>query len=502
MQRSVSIGKYTLESLTAGMYSSPKDLYREYIQNSVDSIDQAIGACILDKNSANITISIDKKNRYISIEDNGLGVPADQCLKRLTDIGNSNKIYSTSRGFRGIGRLAGLSYCEKLSFITSYEGESKKSTLVFDCSRLKQLLIPGQFSEYDLSSVLSEVINYKVAPESSNKHYFKVVLEGVEDIDNILNIEEMKDYLCQVTPLPFNDDTFKWGKEIRDRFKIKGINIGEYNIFIGHENKREKLFKFYTDSFLTDKIKKITDEIKNVEITEIYDEKGNVQAILWYSISNFFGTILDESKKGIRFRKGNILIGDKSTLNSIFKEDRFNGWFQGEIYIIDENLIPNARRDNFEKNSAYIHLTSELSSIGDKLSKIIRNLSNARNDKNSKVLNDAEVLIDRAGKFLKAGFNSQKEKDGLANELLKHKSELEKTNIKDELNINRKVDIFKQLNILANNVKGATNFKILNLSQKLTIEQKKILEKVFEVISDECSKEDSDHLISKIMEKF
>lgn len=31
----VQVGKYTLESLTTGMYSDPKIVYREYIQNSV-----------------------------------------------------------------------------------------------------------------------------------------------------------------------------------------------------------------------------------------------------------------------------------------------------------------------------------------------------------------------------------------------------------------------------------------------------------------------------------
>ena len=30
----VQVGKYTLESLTTGMYSDPKIVYREYIQNS------------------------------------------------------------------------------------------------------------------------------------------------------------------------------------------------------------------------------------------------------------------------------------------------------------------------------------------------------------------------------------------------------------------------------------------------------------------------------------
>ena len=45
----IKIGKFTLETLTTGMYDSPKDIYREYIQNAVDSIDNAIKLGILKK---------------------------------------------------------------------------------------------------------------------------------------------------------------------------------------------------------------------------------------------------------------------------------------------------------------------------------------------------------------------------------------------------------------------------------------------------------------------
>lgn len=40
-------GKFLLEILTRGMYSNPMHIYREYIQNSSDSIDKAIEAGIL-----------------------------------------------------------------------------------------------------------------------------------------------------------------------------------------------------------------------------------------------------------------------------------------------------------------------------------------------------------------------------------------------------------------------------------------------------------------------
>ena len=38
----IVIGKHALESLTTGMYSDPLVVFREYIQNSADAIDEAL----------------------------------------------------------------------------------------------------------------------------------------------------------------------------------------------------------------------------------------------------------------------------------------------------------------------------------------------------------------------------------------------------------------------------------------------------------------------------
>ena len=53
----ISIGKFTLESLTTGMYSEPESCYREYIQNAVDSIDMAIESGLLQLEDSRIEIS-------------------------------------------------------------------------------------------------------------------------------------------------------------------------------------------------------------------------------------------------------------------------------------------------------------------------------------------------------------------------------------------------------------------------------------------------------------
>jgi HSP90 family molecular chaperone len=66
-------GIYLLETLTAGMYNEPLSIYREYIQNAVDSID-----LLNRKNNGRkmkVNIELNPFERSITISDNGSGIP-------------------------------------------------------------------------------------------------------------------------------------------------------------------------------------------------------------------------------------------------------------------------------------------------------------------------------------------------------------------------------------------------------------------------------------------
>ena len=73
------------------------------------------------------------------------------------------------------------------------------------------------------------------------------------------------------------------------------------------------------------------------------------------------------------------LFGDHQTLNVVFKDARFNGWSIGEIFAIDKLLVPNARRDIFEKNPAYFALFEQLMTIAAGITKDVRAASLKRN---------------------------------------------------------------------------------------------------------------------------
>ena len=71
----------------------------------------------------------------------------------------------------------------------------------------------------------------------------------------------------------------------------------------------------------------------------------------WYGISSEMHQIPDgNNSRGIRLRKSNIQIGLENRLDEFHKEEHGNRYFVGEVYAINNELIPNARRDFFIDN--------------------------------------------------------------------------------------------------------------------------------------------------------
>ena len=249
MEHELVIGKYTLESLTNGMYASPLDMFREYIQNSVDSFDDAVAKKLDRDNALRIDINIDGVNKVISIRDNGSGISESEAVATLLDIGNSQKSRSNFRGFRGIGRLAGLSYCDKLTFRTSYSGEKTATIIEFDSALLRNLLLPG--TSGSVKDVIDQIVTIRTEQETPKKRYFEVIMEGIDEEAGLTDTDLVKEYLIQHAPLYF-DDTFKWGRTISEKVRMEGYVIPQYKLYFNDE----KLVKSYQDIFISDRVKK------------------------------------------------------------------------------------------------------------------------------------------------------------------------------------------------------------------------------------------------------
>jgi hypothetical protein len=195
------IGKDVIESLTIGMYDDSRFIYREYIQNAADQIDKARQQGLVE--DGEIHIIIDPTKKIISIEDDATGIEENKVVEILKNIAKSTKQRGVDKGFRGIGRLGGLGYCEKLVFETSFKGESVKSIMTWDAIKLKSI-INNRNQKEEASAVIDAVTSLEKVKEKPEAHYLKVTLLGVTNKD-LLDIKEIRSYLSMVAPVPFSN---------------------------------------------------------------------------------------------------------------------------------------------------------------------------------------------------------------------------------------------------------------------------------------------------------
>ena len=105
-----SIGAFVLESLTVGMYNDAGDVLRGYVQNSMDSLNEAVVTNLITDSEKEIRLILSKDENNISIVDCGVGISTKKAPQTLLSIGQSGKCFGKDTGFRGIGRLAGIGF--------------------------------------------------------------------------------------------------------------------------------------------------------------------------------------------------------------------------------------------------------------------------------------------------------------------------------------------------------------------------------------------------------
>jgi len=363
--RAYVFGANILENLTTGMYKDSKVIYREYIQNACDQIDKAYDRGLLrpsnpdslgNLGSGRIDIWLDTDKRTISIEDNATGICAADFEKTLADIANSDKKLGEDKGFRGIGRLCGLAYCKELVFTSTAEGENIISIMRCDAIKMRELITASEDGKkYTASEVLSSIYKFDSKNTGDKEsHWFKVEMIGINDENtDLLDFTQIKEYLSFVAPVPYQN-TFLFRAEVYKHAKEIGCNIDEYNIFLNGE----QIFKKYKTIFKTSKGE---DEVFNLAFKEIYDSHNHLLAWLWIGVSHFKAIISKECKmRGLRLRKENIQIGSEDALQKLFKEDRGQHYFVGEVFAVSKDLIPNSQRDYFNENTARMEFEKEM----------------------------------------------------------------------------------------------------------------------------------------------
>lgn len=332
------VGIDLLKMLMLQLYSNPRCIYREYIQNALDSINEAVKLGILSRvKDGHVNIHISSNN--ITIEDNGTGIKSSIAAKILTDIANSIKNGIDTAGQFGVGRLSGGGYCEVLEFETTYQGEDV-STIVSMDTRILRKLLDENHNDISAEDAMRQICFVKTLEAPVDKHNFVVRLKNIiNSADILLNANEIQAYIKEVAPVDYST-TFSAlinSSEQQD-FVARHKSIDKIKVSLNEVPDIEKSYDI--------KVKGSDDVIEKLRYFELpKHEKFGKMGWGWYAVTDFSVQINDEKDPcaGIRLRKHNISL-DKNILNPYFKEARGNKYFYGEIFITNENIVPDSGR--------------------------------------------------------------------------------------------------------------------------------------------------------------
>lgn len=331
------VGKKLLKICMGDLYPNPLVVFREYVQNSCDSLhDAERDGLITDPQQKIISISI--LSHSITIHDRGTGVKLDDVKRHLIDLSYSSK-GEESIGQYGIGRFTGAKYCDELVFETSAKGEPRKSIVTFNAKRAREVM--DSDVDYELTEVMNEVTRHQTDDEDVDLHYFRVTMKSVND-EHLLNIDGVRDYLSMTIPVRYEEafmdevlmPAFEEGPEYRDYFlklpqcivRLNDVDVRKPfdTIFKNSQNKNEKIgkAKFF--------------KLKN---------EDDVLAWGWYSMSATAKQIISVPFRKIRLRKLNMTIGDDTTLDSFYQNETDPTYFVGEIHILHKDIEPTTGRE-------------------------------------------------------------------------------------------------------------------------------------------------------------
>ncbi len=515
-----TVGKNILENLTTGMYSDSKVIYREYIQNACDQIDLAISLGILTSDEGSVDIFTDSKKRYISIRDNATGVKAEEFISDVGDIANSDKEIGKNKGFRGIGRLCGLAYCKTLKFTTSYLGENIKSIMTCDAQKMRAMLVENK--KYTLDEIWDAIVTYSTEPETEKEHYFEVELFEInKENTDLLNETKVRDYLSFIVPVPYKN-TFILRNQIYNYARDIGNKIDEYCVRVNGS----QIFKEYTTKLKEQSGSNLKnyDEISKLAFKDFRNSEGDLIAWMWVGLSRFEKQIPKvNTMRGIRVRSSNIQLGDDDALQHLFKENRGNYYFVGEVFATSKALIPNSQRDYFNENETRVLFEDLLREyFYDVLHKLYYEANKVKNDYKRQ-----EEYIAKVSEYQKKekeqGFVNEEERQKLqydidkarknAEEARKRLDKLDDSDSSSPLSEVRKsigekygADTLKQraekTDITISEDEDKKKSFVTSGMSKLSRSERKIVSKILSIITDIAPKEIAEQIIEKIKEEM
>jgi hypothetical protein len=383
--------------------------------------------------------------------------------------------------------------------------------MTWDAKELKRTV--GDRSQKEgAADVINRIIQFSSEPEEANAHYFRVRMTGVSN-DILLNKATVKEYLSMVAPLPF-DSHFTFRKQIQNELLKEGLPVDEYAVFLNHE----QLYKAYTNYFYVEnggnRVK--IGEVQDIHFFKSATKQGEILYWGWHSVSDIQNNQLKPVNlaRGLRLRKSNIQIGNERRLGNLFKDPRFNFYVVGEVHTWHKELIPNGRRDDFEDTPTFSDLKEELKPICNNIQSISHKTSDLKNAQ--KAIDDLQAFQHTVAEKQRIGFTN-KEEVRRTEELIERKQQKaqqaervinkfretvnsdEPSPFKDVLGSIIKTGLPKVEEMVMPSI-AKSSLRTDNLV--LSKEQRKVMQRVFNVIYNALPKELAETVILKIEEEF
>ena len=394
-------GGFILETLTIGLYGDSRNAIREYLQNGFDALQSAIDEGHISSEEAQIVIEMSTDR--LAVRDNGVGLSCNMAVSTLTAIGASSKSYRREAGFRGIGRLAGIAFCDKLIFSTKAAGEERGTKVILNAAGLRHDMSPSRGGHRPLDELLLDNIRaFETEEPDINDHYFEVVLIGFKNAPaECMDPARMVDFVSQVAPVSYDDD-FPFAKDILGEATRRKTAIDTVRIVVRANGEETAVYKPYRNEFAVGK-----DPVMLTKCELRESPSGRWWG--WIGEKAEPGAYKDEKTRAIRVRVRNIQIDDTHVMRQIFESipgapsyGRFNDWFVGEIFVEPTLLVPNARRDGFEDDEQWQAVRSELSELCSGLGRSAYEISKKNQHSISKLAQDARTLEAETKKIISA----------------------------------------------------------------------------------------------------
>ena len=328
-------------------YQDSMVVFREYVQNSCDSVYEAMKQGFYNSEDERcIAIDITPGLKRVCFMDRGTGVAKADIGPRLVDIGASIKNGIDQIGSYGIGRLVGANWCDKIIFETSVKGEAEKSILTFD-SVLAHELIKDKTG--DCTDSLDAVTSCVYEKEDVDEHYFRVTLENAKD--SLLNdLKSVKEYLASMVPVDYSFEFYDLmqpylnaNHDFNERIK----NLTRCSVTVnGAPVEKPYTREIYSEG--STELKKITPP----SFFTIEDSTYGQLAWGWYAFNEKIEQMNSLPYRGIRLRKHNMAIGSYDYLTKYFPRPVDANYFIGEIHIVHPDITPTGTREAIETSDS------------------------------------------------------------------------------------------------------------------------------------------------------